>query len=189
MPCSHYSAAPKVSCKIGKLSTKQSTISSKTNSFLMKFNRTELKIGLSEAKNCEESAGDVRFGVGLPKLEKNSEKHCMFHNFCIFWFLGVFWAPSVVQSSNFDDAQISISWMFCFTRKCSNIAKKQKIFANIANNFANIFCTTFGDGVGVNLWGDIPYWGGIMTLRPTRPWPPLPPVVWYRWSKWKHFDQ
>ena len=56
----------------------------------MRFGRTELKIGVSEAKNCEESAGDVRFGVGLPKLDKNSKKHRIFCSFCGFGFFGGF---------------------------------------------------------------------------------------------------
>ena len=36
--------------------------------------RTELQIGLSRAKNCEEVAGDVRFCVAPQKLHRNYEK-------------------------------------------------------------------------------------------------------------------
>ncbi len=40
----------------------------------MKFGRTELIIGVSRAKKCEESAGDVHFGVAPQKPCKNAEK-------------------------------------------------------------------------------------------------------------------
>ena len=40
----------------------------------MIFGRTNLKIGQSKAKNCEESAGDVRFDVAPRKPSKNMEK-------------------------------------------------------------------------------------------------------------------
>ena len=40
----------------------------------MIFGRTELILGVSEAKYCEESAGEVRFGVAPQKPAKNAEK-------------------------------------------------------------------------------------------------------------------
>ena len=48
----------------------------------MFFGRTELIIGASKAKNCEESASDVRFHVAPPKPAKKSEKR----NFQIEFF-------------------------------------------------------------------------------------------------------
>ena len=44
----------------------------------MKFDRTDLIIGQSKAKNCEESAGDVRIGVAPQKPSKNMEKRTKF---------------------------------------------------------------------------------------------------------------
>ena len=40
----------------------------------MKFGRTGVIIGPSEAKNHEESAGDVHFGVAAQKPRKNAQK-------------------------------------------------------------------------------------------------------------------
>ena len=48
--------------------------------FSMIFCRTELIIGVSEAKNCEESAGDVRIDVAPQKPSKNAEKR---EKFCV----------------------------------------------------------------------------------------------------------
>ena len=42
--------------------------------FLTKFGPTDVMTGLSRAKNCEESAGDIRFGVAPQKPRKNAEK-------------------------------------------------------------------------------------------------------------------
>ena len=56
----------------------------------MRFGRTELIIGVSEAKHGEESAGVVRFGVGLPKLNKNHATRSIFHSFYGFCFFVVF---------------------------------------------------------------------------------------------------
>ena len=41
---------------------------------VIKFGHTEVKISVSRAKNCEASAGGVRFGVEPRKPEKNAEK-------------------------------------------------------------------------------------------------------------------
>ena len=41
----------------------------------MIFGRTELIIGVSKAKNYEESDSEVRFGVAPQKPDKNTEKH------------------------------------------------------------------------------------------------------------------
>ena len=57
---------------------------SETHVFLMILGRTDLIISQSRAKFCEESAGDVRFGIGLPKLDTNREKHLLVQSFCIF---------------------------------------------------------------------------------------------------------
>ena len=51
---------------------------SETDVFSMKFDRTDLIIGQSKAKNCEESAGDVRIGVAPQKPSKNMEKRTKF---------------------------------------------------------------------------------------------------------------
>ena len=40
----------------------------------MIFGRTQLILGLSEAKNCKEAAGDVRFHPNSPKRDKKPEK-------------------------------------------------------------------------------------------------------------------
>ena len=42
--------------------------------FLMIFSRTDLRIGLSRAKNCKESDCDVHFCVAPPKPAKKNEK-------------------------------------------------------------------------------------------------------------------
>ena len=42
--------------------------------FLMIFSRTDLRIGVSRAKNCEESDSDVHFCVAPPKPAKKNEK-------------------------------------------------------------------------------------------------------------------
>ena len=42
--------------------------------FLMIFSRTDLRIGVSRAKNCKESDCDVHFCVAPPKPTKNSKK-------------------------------------------------------------------------------------------------------------------
>ena len=47
---------------------------SETHAFLMIFGRTDLIIGQSKAKFCEESAGDVRFCVAPQKPGKSVEK-------------------------------------------------------------------------------------------------------------------
>ena len=46
----------------------------------MNFGRTDLLIGQSKAKNCKESAGDVRIGVAPQKPSKNMEKREKFRN-------------------------------------------------------------------------------------------------------------
>ena len=51
---------------------------SETDVFSMKFDRTDLIIGQSKAKNCEESAGDVRIGVAPQKPSKKDEKRTKF---------------------------------------------------------------------------------------------------------------
>ena len=53
---------------------------SETHAFLMNFGRTDLLIGQSKAKNCKESAGDVRIGVAPPKPSKNMEKREKFRD-------------------------------------------------------------------------------------------------------------
>ena len=47
--------------------------------FLMIFGRTKLRESVSRAKNCEESAGDVRFGAGPQNPAKNAENVQNFH--------------------------------------------------------------------------------------------------------------
>ena len=42
--------------------------------FLMIFSRTDLRIGVSRAKNCKESDCDVHFCVAPPKPAKKAEK-------------------------------------------------------------------------------------------------------------------
>ena len=42
--------------------------------FLMFFSRTDLRIGVSRAKNCKESDCDVHFCVAPPKPVKKTEK-------------------------------------------------------------------------------------------------------------------
>ena len=42
--------------------------------FLVIFSRTDLRISLSKAKNCEETDFDVQKAVAPPKLVKKSEK-------------------------------------------------------------------------------------------------------------------
>ena len=42
--------------------------------FLMIFSRPDLRIGVSRAKNCEESDSDVHFCVAPPKPAKKAEK-------------------------------------------------------------------------------------------------------------------
>ena len=44
------------------------------------FGRTELTIGVSKAKNCEEYARGVRFCVPPQKPRKNAEKLATFSN-------------------------------------------------------------------------------------------------------------
>ena len=58
---------------------------SEIQTFLMKFGRTKVMRGASKAKNCKESAGAVRFGVGPPKPRKNSEKCVKNQAHTIFW--------------------------------------------------------------------------------------------------------
>ena len=57
---------------------------SETDVFSMKFDRTDLIIGQSKAKNCEESVGDVRIGVAPQKPSKNMEKPEKSHNKTFF---------------------------------------------------------------------------------------------------------
>ena len=45
-----------------------------THAFVMIFIRTNLRMSQSKAKNCEESAGDVRFDVAPQKPSKNVVK-------------------------------------------------------------------------------------------------------------------
>ena len=70
-------ALPPVARKNGK--TK-----SETYAFSVNFGRTDLLIGQSKAKNCEESAGDVRIGVAPQKPSKNMEKRAKFCDKKIF---------------------------------------------------------------------------------------------------------
>ena len=58
---------PPVAKKNGKTKTE-------THVFLMIFGRTDLIIGQSKAKFCEECAGDARFCVAPQKPSKNVEK-------------------------------------------------------------------------------------------------------------------
>ena len=61
--------------KIEKSSTYSSTPLSKNNVFYAFFGRTELTIGVSKAKNCDEYARGVRFCVAPQKPRKNAEKN------------------------------------------------------------------------------------------------------------------
>ena len=70
--------------KIEKSSTYSSTTLSKNDVFLAFSGRTELTIGVSKAKNCEEYARGVRFGVAPQKPRKNAEKLAKFLNPNIF---------------------------------------------------------------------------------------------------------
>ena len=63
----------------------------------MFFGRTELIIGASKAKNCEESASDVRFHVAPPKPAKKSEKR----NFETEFFRRKFFFGDKIWSRNF----------------------------------------------------------------------------------------
>ena len=56
----------------------------------MKFGRTELIIGVSEAKKCEESVGDIRLGVAPQKFNQNGKTSYIFRNLPGFRFFGVF---------------------------------------------------------------------------------------------------
>ena len=57
---------------------------SETDVFSMKFGRTDFIIGQSKAKNCEESADDVRIGVAPQKPSKNMQKRTKFCDKTIF---------------------------------------------------------------------------------------------------------
>ena len=48
--------------------------------FLMIFSRTDLRIGVSRAKNCKESDCDVHFCVAPPKPAKKPEKQKKYRN-------------------------------------------------------------------------------------------------------------
>ena len=76
-PLHRQLALPPVARKNGK--TK-----SETYAFSVNFGRTDLLIGQSKAKNCEESAGDVRIGVAPQKPSKNMEKRAKFCDKKIF---------------------------------------------------------------------------------------------------------
>ena len=56
------------------MARKNGKTKSETYAFSVNFGRTDLLIGQSKAKNCEESAGDVRIGVAPQKPSKNMEK-------------------------------------------------------------------------------------------------------------------
>ena len=60
--------------KIDETSTHSLANLSEIHTFLMKFGRTRVIIGPSKAKNHEESAGDVHFGVAAQKPRKNAQK-------------------------------------------------------------------------------------------------------------------
>ena len=50
----------------------------------MKIGRTRVIIGPSKAKNHEESAGDVHFGVAAQKPRKNTQKQTNIFKHCFF---------------------------------------------------------------------------------------------------------
>ena len=62
------------------MARKNGKTKSETYAFLVKFGRTDLLIGQSKAKNCKESAGDVRIGVAPQKPSKNMEKREKFRD-------------------------------------------------------------------------------------------------------------
>ena len=76
--CSH------VSCILPPVARKNGKTKSETYAFSVNFGRTDLLIGQSKAKNCEESAGDVRIGVAPQKPSKNMEKRAKFCDKKIF---------------------------------------------------------------------------------------------------------
>ena len=49
-------------------------VSAETDIFSSIFGRTDLKIGASKAKNCEEVDFEVQIPVDLPKTAQKSEK-------------------------------------------------------------------------------------------------------------------
>ena len=57
---------------------KKGKTKSETDVISTKFGRTDLIIGQSKAKNCEEFAGDVRIGVAPQKPSKNMQKRAKF---------------------------------------------------------------------------------------------------------------
>ena len=63
---------------------KKGKTKSETDVISTKFGRTDLIIGQSKAKNCEESAADVRIGVAPQKPSKNVEKREKFCDEKIF---------------------------------------------------------------------------------------------------------
>ena len=58
---------------LSPVARKNGKAKSETYTFSVKFGRTDLLIGQSEAKNCKESAGDVRIGVAPQKPSNNME--------------------------------------------------------------------------------------------------------------------
>ena len=64
--------------KVNDWSTKSLTNSSKTTLLLMKFDCTDLVIGVSKAKKYKDRAVDIRFSVAPQKFNKNSEKPDVF---------------------------------------------------------------------------------------------------------------
>ena len=70
--------------KLPPVARKNGKTKSETYAFSVNFGRTDLLIGQSKAKNCEESAGDVRIGVAPQKPSKNMEKRAKFCDKKIF---------------------------------------------------------------------------------------------------------
>ena len=100
----------------------------------MKFGRTELILGVSEAKKCEESVGDVRLGVAPQKFNKNSKKRRIFLQFSRFSvFQCIFERQALYKAETLTTRRSRAPQRFV---KCIFGARMDKNLEKIAKTFA-----------------------------------------------------
>ena len=106
----------------------------------MKFGRTELIIGVSEAKKCEESVGDIRLGVSLQTFNKNKKTFYVSQFWDFSVFRCIFERQALYRAETLTTRRSRAAQRFV---KCISEAMMGKRLEQIMRTFATKFARSF----------------------------------------------
>ena len=87
-------------------------------------------------QKCEESAGDGRFGVGLPKINENNTKRCILRFFSVLVFRCFFFsAKRCTELKLGQRADLDLPDISFYENMFESKAKSQKMSKKIAKVF------------------------------------------------------